>query len=377
MFETEYKAVFEKVTAPESSYRRIMAMTTKENKGKMPRIGTKILIAAVVISLLAVTASATGLENWFVRYFNKANQQPLSQQQIDYIESKTQELTQSQTFDGYTIGIKSAISDGVCAYITLGVTAPEGVVLNKTVIEGYDPDAPSLDLGYADSERLLKTTDGKSMAWGYTIGAEEDNDGLDNTQDILIELESGDEEGNYTSFDPNATWNLHFNQLVATYYNLAYSQQIREKYEGMENFFYDDEDGEQLWPEVVLAEGDWDFTFQLDYDGEELELVDQPVTAMRCTGWRPDGTDVMEEGTITSFKLRSLSASLYTNDKDFCPGFDYDGALQVVMKDGSVTVLDASVASVGQEFYKAASPILLDQVDHVVLADGTVLQATN
>ena len=81
-----------------------------------------------------------------------------------------------------------------------------------------------------------------------------------------------------------------------------------------------------------------------------------------------DGTDVFEDIEVTSVKLRSLSIELISEDK-FAAFFSFTGASSyAVMKDGS------RVEIMNKEFVK---PIDLNQVDHILLADGTKLPATN
>ena len=77
-----------------------------------------------------------------------------------------------------------------------------------------------------------------------------------------------------------------------------------------------------------------------------------------------DGTDVFEDIEVTSVKLRSLSIELISEDK-FADFFSFTGASSyAVMKDGS------RVEIMNKEFVK---PIDLNQVDHILLADGTKL----
>ena len=77
-----------------------------------------------------------------------------------------------------------------------------------------------------------------------------------------------------------------------------------------------------------------------------------------------DGTDVFEDIEVTSVKLRSLSIELISEDK-FADFLSFTGASSyAVMKDGS------RVEIMNKEFVK---PIDLNQVDHILLADGTKL----
>lgn len=100
-----------------------------------------------------------------------------------------------------------------------------------------------------------------------------------------------------------------------------------------------------------------------------------------CIGWREDGTDALEAFAVTSFKLRKFSSSLqwdlipdYHGTKDFGSSADFYGwsdqsgyhSACVVMKDGSEVTLPIRNKVVD-----------LDQVDYVLLPDGTKLPATN
>ena len=143
--ETDYKAAFSKVTASGDTYRRVMNMANK-NRRPGSRIISKGLAAAAVISLLAVTAAAA--ENrWFLTYFSDNAEKPLDTEQVQYVEENEQSFDESQTYDGFTMELRSAITDGEKAYICLGITAPEDTVLNKTNIEGYAPMKPTLLAG--------------------------------------------------------------------------------------------------------------------------------------------------------------------------------------------------------------------------------------
>lgn len=77
-----------------------------------------------------------------------------------------------------------------------------------------------------------------------------------------------------------------------------------------------------------------------------------------------DGADVFEDIEVTSVKLRSLSIEVISEDK-FADFLSFTGASSyAVMKDGS------RVEIMNKKFVK---PIDLNQVDHILLADGTKL----
>ena len=133
-----------------------------------------------------------------------------------------------------------------------------------------------------------------------------------------------------------------------------------------------------------LAEGEWQFSITFDEingDYREMEPLESPTTLKACIGWSEDGTDALEAFTVTSFKLRKFSSSLqwdlipdYHGTKNFGAFADFYGwadqsgyhSACVVMKDGAK--IDLPIRN---------KVVDLDQVDYVLLPDGTKLPATN
>ena len=116
--------------------------------------------------------------------------------------------------------------------------------------------------------------------------------------------------------------------------------------------------------ETLLTEGSWQFDITLnDADTRQMELLAEPITAKACTGWKIDGTDVIEESLITSVKLRSLGIVLEKED----PSADF---LCFTGKQSRIVMLDGSFQEFSSYF---DTPVDLDQVAYVQLADGTIL----
>lgn len=91
MFKDDYKATFSQVTASQETYRRVMNMTKKNKKSHGMGFVGKALIAAVIVSLLAVTASAAErIGIWFTQYWG--GDEKLSQEQVQFVEDNTQKL---------------------------------------------------------------------------------------------------------------------------------------------------------------------------------------------------------------------------------------------------------------------------------------------
>lgn len=344
---------------------------------RSPRRLITVLVAVTVVASLAIGAAAAELGGgWFRRFFADKSQSPLSDSQIAYLDENTKtfaptqgasqpsapDASQRQTQDGYTMELKSAITDGHMAYVVIGITAPEDVVLNATTIEGYNSEKPSLRPGNSGELNFLTDENGVPPLGFTSWEPREDYDGLANTQDLVIKILPDEQD----SFGANMVWNLHFEDLIAQYFNEAYQKELPDNY-----ISFDDETYAKLFPKVTLAKGTWDF--KVDFSGSdtrEIELISQPVPVSACTGWKESGEKVYQEVEVTSFVLRSLSASSYTSWHDGAPDFS---DVYAVMKDGSRITLASNTSSAGEENFCAESPILLDEVDHILLADGTEL----
>lgn len=374
MFEQEYKDTFSKVTASRETYRRVMHMAKKEKtKHRGSGFISKVPIVAVMVALLVVSVSASEtVRSWFASYFVKDAEVPMSTEQEVYFEENEQSFDQSITVDGVTMELKSAITDGKMAYICLGVTAPEAVTLSETTIAGYSKDKPTL-LTESWATDFLTDQNG-NVFFGYSsIESVEDYDGRSNTQNLVIKLLDDEQNGVSTAFGSDIVWNMHFKNLIAKYVNASYYDELMNgKYENQENFFFTEEESKQLYPEVILAEGDWNFEIRFESpDVKETELIQTPVSARVCMGWNDKGENVYENVDITSFVLRSFSAELRTNDETFAPDFTSEEDIFVVMKDGTKVRLLSEGGAPGEQDFRAELPILLDEVDYVLLPNST------
>lgn len=289
-----------------------------------------------------------GGKTWFEHEYMTDEQMEMVADAIDFgIQPKaaTQEdvanqagISMAATQDGYTVRLKSVETDGRLARFTFGITAPEGVVINKM------PDGSQFDISTANHGKLTPLS-GKTLGGSEPLIPKEDGDGLDNTQDVVLEAEQTMEDGS-KPFAIGTQWNIRFEDLVSIDW---FSPNITT---------------------TVLAEGEWLFPITIEErfgDFREIELVPEPITVKACTGWKADGTDVIEDSELTSFTLRSLGATAEFRDKS--ADMFYRGAelIHVVMKDGTQIELYANMTF--------ESPIDVSQVDHVILTDGTKLMA--
>ena len=242
-------------------------------------------------------------------------------------------IPQSATQNGWTVSLKSVETDGYVAWLTVSVTAPEGVAIP---LEG--------NLFFENNGTELMPVNGETTESGGTIKTLEDGDGLNNTVDLLMIRDCIMQDGS-VPFGKGTAWNLHIVDIVHS--------------------LYDSDNGQVA--KNILVEGEWQIPITFDDsngDYREIEQISQPIKAKACTGWGLDGTDRVEELEITSFKLRRFSVEL-TCESENADFFMIDGNFSyAVMKDGS------RVDIMNRQFMK---PVDLSQVDHILLADGTKL----
>lgn len=250
------------------------------------------------------------------------------------------------TQDGYTLKVKSVETDGWIARITLSVTAPEGTVISRNPNPGFEDK--SYHIGGANLDTFNPAV-GRDTSGSGGWNVQEDGDGLDNTQDLVMEARYSMEDGS-APFASGKTWTIHFEDLVGSYWDSQNSRNVEEQ----------------------LATGEWMFEIVFDDtngDYREIELLTAPITAGVSTGWKPDGTDVVEDVTITSIKLRKYSLTI-THDGPEYTDFSYINGQKMcaVMKDGSTI----EILGTGR-VYQAYGEIGFEQLDYIQLADGSKL----
>ena len=261
------------------------------------------------------------------------------------------QASNSATQDGYTVELKSIVTDGAVAHITLRITAPEGTIISRTTREGHENEPYHIDT--ANFNRLTPAS-GKVGSGSAGMNPKEDGDGLDNTQDFMIEAEMSMLDGS-KPFAIGSTWTIRLEDLIHTYYDT-------ERYTMVEE---------------LLAEGEWVFQFTIDESHgsqDQIEFVTEPIIVQAITGYKSDGTEVYEDVTVTSFPLNSMSATVHC-DCQFAPELTNNGSVSiyVVMKDGSKIQLYSSGGSAGTQHMEPERYIELNQVDHILLSDGTKL----
>ena len=317
-----------------------------------------VLIAAVIaLMAIAVTAFASEqIAGWFKQYFAGNSEAPLTPGQIQFIEENEQIIAETQKHNGYSLELKSVLSDGYTVYATIGLTAPADVT---------HEDLKKLwgsDIDFYDQNQ--------KPCFSWMMDVRDDMDGLENTADLFFEMTPAE----WTS---GTVLTIRIKSLEKYIFNADYEQELLEtKYAGQENIMFTDEESAKIHQLVTLAEGPWKFTIDLgEVKTEVLELVAEPIVVQTCYGFKEDGTDLFEEVNITSFVLSPLSATIQT-DCDYAPDFTAGGRkVYAIMTDGSRIELVPNFGGGGAQRFRTESPIILENVDHVLLSDGTKLMA--
>lgn len=259
----------------------------------------------------------------------------VTQEDVDAQHAPSQEFTQN----GWTLRLKDADTDGYVAHILVSVTAPEGTMLE-------DENIDNIRTGNGWN---ISPADGRESLGGDGGGlvSVEDGDGLSNTIDLSMEVRMDMLDGS-APFGIGSQWEISIVDLIC---QMA---------------------GDPFNVTSTLVEGEWTFTVTFDEtnsDDRALEFVTEPINAKGCVGWKEDGSDVLEDYTITSLALRKYSTTVDYKEKQeyvYPDFYSYNGKqMCAVMQDGSQVILFSGTNS---------DTIDLDQVAYLKLPDGTCLK---
>jgi len=343
-----------------------------------PRRSSRKIVAliAAVIALMAMTLTAFAAEDiasWFKQYFTKQSEVPLTPGQIEFIVENEQVIAETQTANGWSLELKSAITDGTKGLIIVGITAPEGTSLETLYTEdGAAYSRLNMVDDWAKPVIYPKDIEGNEdvITWFFM----DDGDGLKNTENFIIEVQPQPRERTQSAFDPSVEWKVVLNDLVRITDDVELLKEISNE---QGEYCYE---GDISTTEVLLA-GNWEFPFSFRAANAEeagREVLTAPVVT---TGWvyklQNNGkyAYVLDDVTVTSVHLSPLSATITYAFTGLYPAFEWDGNhVHAVMKDGTSIMLEDNWSRWdGYNVLKARSPIILDEVDHVLLADGTKL----
>lgn len=300
-------------------------------------------ITAIVAVLILLTGCAA-----FPRHSDQG-QEPLSSQQ-------TEDTNGEQ--NGFSLELKSVVSESCTAYATFGLTAPEDIDFSDVLDSHSD-----VSLGFSDCQTNIPAN--------VSYEVLDDRDGKSNTLKIVVSIQPVIAQGAPSAFGPGKTCEIVFSDVV--YYN-----QKNEK--------------------ELLASGQWKFVIELaEADSGELELLDSPVSAKvwvsRTGEVESEGMDAIEDVTLTSVRITPLHVEVsfeipepfdtfvgvFIDAATFAPPPGTDGAdyenIAIVMKDGTEISLFQSMGAKDVAILTASSPIVLEEVDCLRMSDGTRIPA--
>ena len=370
-----------------------------------------LLIAALVaLTLLLVGCTVAYVNGWFTAFFSARSEEPLSSEQVDFIQEHEQIIQQTQIKAGWTVELKSAICDGETAYVIFGVTAPEDVDLEEAnintpgdqddIIPGNAPSMvqpPKSRTMFASSigidAGLGNGSPEHNVIWNASRGWEPDNDGLPNTLNYVfrIGIDKFDPSKDILLEDPFASdieFQFIFQNFIHTWEDAEKRAEIDAKYAG-QDYMIDSEELEGLHKYETLVEETWEFTltFEEKIESKPVELItDEPVMTWAIVSWKLDDEPLFYETAsgmapvkITSFLLNPFGATItyefeepaYNAFIAYEKRFGYtDRSIYAIMKDGSRIALHTDGAG---DKLKADTPIVLSEVDHILLGSGEQL----
>lgn len=308
-------------------------------------------ILSLQVSVRRDTGYSDEEKQWWKYQFMSNRQLELLAQAIDSsVEPKlvsrengeTQD-TSAATQNGYTLRLKSIETDGWDAYITLAITAPEGTVISR----GTHPGEEDLPIEPHNDDFLVSGT-GETIYFATHWTPQEDGDGKDNTNDIVL-LASGATEEGEAPFALGSTWSLKMENLTTYYFDPDTFNDYTE----------------------TLAEGLWEFPITIgeaNGDFREVALTEKPVKLQGRVGMNPDGSYRYEDVAITSVRLHHFGATL-TQERYA----SFQDSFFAVMRDRSKVKLSSAWGGGNTQYLRAKTPLELDQVASVLLPDGTTL----
>ena len=367
---------------------------------KRSRLRSPLLIAAVIaLTLLLVGCAVAYANGWFQQIFSARSETPLSSEQIQYIQNNEQIVGQSQTKNDWTVDLKSTICDGRTGYLVFQITGPDDVdleqYLNPPTLDdkrlSMGNDSASRKAAYSLAVASIGTVDSERNYWYLASGDwVADGDGQPNTVlfCMTIRCEKMDPNKPMLLEDPfgkDVSFRIRLMGITLEYKNQELQREIEEKYAG-QTYIVDGEEAAGLFCSDILTDEEWNFDVTFDSDNQFIELITKPVFA-QAKVWRYadekqwDTVDSLEEVQISSFRVTPFGANISYVPKPDAIGIsprigeNVENAIYAVMKDGSRIQLN--LTGNNDTVLQAETPIVLSQLDYILLEDGTKLFAPN
>ena len=378
------------------------APKTKWSKSQSKHLSGKriwLIAAVIVLAMLLVGCAVAYASGWFQQIFSARSETPLSSEQIQYIQNNEQIVGQSQTKNDWTVDLKSTICDGRTGYLVFQITGPDGMdleqYLNPPTVDDkrlspgnysvsrdrmYPLSKASIgnlneaeNYMFADGGNWISDNDGKANSVLYCMSIRCEK--LYPNKPMLLEDPFGKEN----------TFHIRFMGITLEYTNLELQKEIEEKYAG-QAYIVDGEEAAGLFCSDILTDEEWNFDVTFDSDNQFMELITQPVS-VQAKVWRYadekqwDTVDSLEEVQISSFRVTPFGVNIAFVPKSDTIGIslqlwqDTDDEIYAVMKDGSRIKLDLTGADA--TILQAETPIVLSQLDYILLEDGTQIFAPN
>ena len=373
-----------------------------KQKAQIKRLSTRkmwLIAAVIALTLLLVGCAVAYANGWFQQFFSARSETPLSSEQIQYIQNNEQIVGQSQTKNDWTVDLKSTICDGSTGYLVFQITAPDDVDLEQ-YLNPPTLDDKRLSMGNCSASRKaayslavasIGTVDTERNYW-YLDGGNwiSDEDGQPNTVlfCMTIRCEKMDPNKPMLLEDPfgkDVSFRIRLLGITLEYTNLELQKEIEDKYAG-QDYIVDGEEAAGLFCSDILTDEEWYFDVTFDPDNQFIELINQPVSA-QAKVWRYadekqwETKDSLEEVQISSFRVTPFGASISYVPKPDSIGIslklwqNLDDEIYAVMRDGSRIKLD--LVGTDNAVLQAETPIVLSQLDYILLEDGTKLFAPN
>lgn len=373
-----------------------------KQKAQIKRLSTRkmwLIAAVIALTLLLVGCAVAYANGWFQQIFSARSETPLSSEQIQYIQNNEQIVGQSQTKNDWTVDLKSTICDGRTGYLVFQITAPDDVdleqYLNPPTLDdkrlAMGNDSASRKAAYSLAVASIGTVDSERNYWYLDSGDWiVDGDGQPNTVlfCMSIRCEKMDPHKPMLLEDPfgkDVSFRIRLMGITLEYKNQELQREIEEKYAG-QTYIVDGEEAAGLFCSDILTDEEWNFDITFDSDNQFIELITKPVFA-QAKVWRYadekqwDTVDSLEEVQISSFRVTPFGANISYVPKPDAIGIsprigeNVENAICAVMKDGSRIQLN--LTGNNDTVLQAETPIVLSQLDYILLEDGTKLFAPN